>query len=55
MSWTAKDKYKNAWKDAVIDKPWLKNYRAAKSRCSGKPPRHDGDKCPHDPSKDKFC
>lgn len=25
------------------------------SELTGKPPKHDGDKCPYDPSKIKFC
>ncbi len=25
------------------------------SELTGKPPKHDGDTCPHDPSKIKFC
>ncbi len=25
------------------------------SEVNGKPPKHDGDKCPYDPTKDKLC
>lgn len=25
------------------------------NEATGKPPKHEGDKCPHDPSKTRYC